>query len=373
MGLARRHMLATATAITSLATILGGIGIYTGLTVRSASSTSAAWAAQTPTSAMREASSAKFPIYSSAFTGNTPFHDTVAQLIAAGATVLPATIARNYWAQGIANLPPASQSGGAGPLYTVHPGDPGYTFRCTTWGACNAHGLVVHLPKGASAQSGSDHHLSVFDPVYLHGEVDGWGGDGSPERTCNIVSGDRGAVACSWGGWFPFGGSGLSSQPGHSGNAGGYAFGLMDITAQELLQGHIDHALGIEQSCLDDGGVYPSQVGRRTDSPCPSNIEPNAVYGDLVHLKSSVDVRSLGYSQYCEVIVQALQKYGAYTADNNGHYGIYLNLEYMSDYSGTNPWFTTIFPSLAAGGDGDGSGPDFSFKIMSATDPCRRY
>jgi hypothetical protein len=266
--------------------------------------------------------------------------------------VRPSDVAAHYWAQGLEQLQPGSETGGVGPLYTASSGDPAYQFSCPTYGTCNASGLTVHMPAGAAPETGSDHHIASFDPVYLHGEVDGWGGAG---QSCNLTPADPGTETCSWGGFYPFSGNGLATDSS-SANAGGYALGIMQFTAQELLQGHIDHALGIQQSCLDDGGVYPAIVGRGTDSKCPSNLEPNARYGDLIHLKSSVNVASLGASPYCAVILQALQTYGAYTSDNNGRWGIALGIEYMRNYTGINPWYQTIFPSIVAGGDGSGSG-----------------
>jgi hypothetical protein len=306
-------------------------------------------------------SSGRYPIYSSYFTGNSPFHHTVAQLMSAGAKVRSSTIASNYWSQGLLDSNPDSQTGGPGPLYFVKSGDPAYRFRCPAYGTCNANGMSAHFPDGAVAQTGSDHHLSSFDPVYAHGEIDGWGGDGNGGQRCNLDGGDPGAETCSWGGYFPFSGDGLAPD-GSSGNAAGYAFGISNISAQEMLDGHIDHALGIEQSCLDDDAVYPARIGRSTDSTCPSHLEPNARYGDLIHLKAGVNVSSLGYSHYCQVIVQALQTYGAYTTDNDGGYGIFFNLEAMSVYpNASNPWYTTILPSMAAGGDASSWNGSYSF------------
>jgi hypothetical protein len=299
-----------------------------------------------------------YPVYSAYFTGKTPFHDTVAQLMNAGATVQPATIAQNYWAQGVAqNDVPFQQSNGMGPIYNVHAGDPAYIFACPTYGTCNASGMTVHYPAGAAPSQGSDHHLISFDATYANAEVDGWGG-----ATGNPCTLGGGVANCSWGGVFPFGGNGLATDSS-AGNAGGYAYGLMDITAQELLNGQINHALGLISSCLDNGGVYPSGVGKPSDANCPANLEPNAVYGDLIALKPSVNVASLGYSHFCQVIVQAFQTYGAYTADTNGSYGISLETEYPKNPAYvTDPWDTIIFPSLALGGDGSGAGSNFSWQ-----------
>lgn len=302
----------------------------------------------------------QYPDFSACFSANTPFHHTVASLMGAGARVLSQTIAAHYWAQGVASSG-FGQSGGVGPLYTVSTGDPGYTFSCPAWGACNASGMTVHYPQGAYPETGTDHHLNSFDMVYLKGEVDGWGGDGNPSQACQI----NGSVTCSWGGFYPFSGNGLA-QGANTGDAGGYAFGLMDISASDLIRGRIDHAMGIEESCLDDGGVYPSLVGRKTDAPCPGNLEPNAVYGDLIHLKASVNVASLGGSAQCQIVLQALQTYGAYTADNTGKWGIYLNFEYPNAYK-SNPW-TLLYAGMIQGGDGSGSSPGNCLSRVPAGD-----
>jgi hypothetical protein len=326
-----------------------------------------------PTVAPSATVAAQFPIFSNYFTGRTPFHIPAATLMAQGATVDSPTIAANYWSQGLNNFQPLNQSAGASPLYYVHSGDPSYVFECPEYGGCPAAGMVVHYPAGAVPSQGSDHHLVSFDPTYLQGEVDGWGGygcsgnllsvvpTGSCAHPCNLSSGSPGTTNCSWGGFTPFSGSGL----GNGGDAAAYAYGLFQVTAQELLNGQINHALGIVQSCLDNNGVFPA--GRTTsDSLCPQtgNAEPNASYGEMIHLKSNVNVASLGYSPYCQTIVQALQTYGAYTVDTNGGYGLTIETEDIDNplYAQNNPWTNTIFPSIVAGGDGSGSGTSFSFQ-----------
>ncbi len=326
-----------------------------------------------PTAVATASIASQFPIFSNYFTGHTPFHQTAASLMAAGATVDSPAIAANYWSQGLNDNQPFNQSAGNGALYYVHSGDPAYLFECPEYNGCPAAGMIVHYPAGAVPSEGSDHHLVSFDPTYLGGEVDGWGGygctgnllnvvpTGSCLHPCNLSSGLPGIANCSYGGFSSFSGSGL----GNGGDAAGYAYGLFEVTAQELLNGQINHALGIVQSCLDNNGVFPA--GRVTsDNPCAGTgvAEPNASYGEMIHLKSSVNVASLGYSTYCQTIVQALQTYGAYTVDNDNGYGIGLEIENVNNplYAQNNPWTNTIFPSIVAGGDGSGSGSSFSFQ-----------
>ena len=80
---------------------------------------------------------AGYPIFSSLFRGNTPFHHTVASLLATGATARPAEIAEHYWAEGLGTAQPFNPSSGLGPLYQVHEGDPGYVFSCPAYGTCS--------------------------------------------------------------------------------------------------------------------------------------------------------------------------------------------------------------------------------------------
>ena len=264
-------------------------------------------------------------------------------------------------------------------MFFVHSGDPAYAFQCPEYNGCPAAGMIVHYPASAVPAPGSDHHIISFDPVYAAGETDAWGGyDGvapgcrqidNPQPTpacphpCNLTPGNPGTANCSFGGFSSFAGSGL----GNAGNAAGYSYGLFVISAQDLLQGHIDHALGIVASCLDNGGVFPAP-NRGTDTACgPLHIaEPDPSYGHMIHLKSNVLVASYGYSPYCAIVVAALQTYGAYTFDTNGGYGLGLGFEVPTNpvYGTNNPW-TAIYKSMADGGDGQYNGPNGSFTSLS--------
>ncbi len=303
-----------------------------------------------------------FPAYSAYFTGATPFHKTVAAELLAGAKVLPAIVAAHFQAGGLQNSQPYYAYPGTGPNYIVSQGDPSYIFLCPEYGGCPAAGMTAHFPAGAAPAVGSDHHITSLDPVYAKGEFDGWGGfgcsgnldpivpTGTCAHPCNLVPGNPGIANCSYGGFSSFSGSGI----GNGGDAAGYAFGIFEVSAQDLLQGHIDHALGMLVSCLDNGGVYPAARG--TDTACPGNLEPNAVYGDLVHLKFSVPVAAYGYSPYCAIVVQALQTYGAFVVDTDGNYGNAIEFENPNNpiYAQNDPW-PGIYASMTAGGDSTGS------------------
>jgi hypothetical protein len=233
-----------------------------------------------------------------------------------------------------------------GPYVVSEPGSPTYTFQCPAYGGCNAGGKPVSYPPGAAPTSDGDHHLEVLDIIHSQ-EVDGWGGDGGG---CAIGGGN---VNCSSGGVFPFSGDGLAH--GGSANAFGAAFGLYLVTAREITQGHIDHALGILQQCEDGPSVYPSQ-SRNPDVQCSRT--PNIAYGDLIHLKNSVNVASLGYGRTCTVVMQAMQKYGGYTIDSSG--GRTILFDAPSENSAPI-WYGFILPEMVASGDATMSGTSFSF------------
>jgi len=325
--------------------------------------------------------SSQFPLPSAYFLGNTPFHHKIATLEAYGAAVASnsSSVTSNWWSAGIkSNNDPYQMS----PLWIARSGDPGYTVHCTAAGyesgGCDANGKVVHFPSGARTQpNNTDNHILVIDPNFAGisggAEVDLWGSD-SP--ACAMNGGSPGSVNCAWGGYVPLNGNGLfveSVDPYSTGNAGRYAFALFTLTAQDLLNAAngkpISHALGMGVRCVDTtGGIYPSRDG--ADNTCQSAgvPTPNIVYGDVLHLKSSVNVPSLGGSVYCQAILQAYQTYGAYVYDTGPGYGSGVNTENpivetveYAQYS--NPWYNTIEPAMQKY-DGDGS-PGTGFGTQS--------
>jgi hypothetical protein len=338
-------------------------------------------ASAAPTAAPAPVASSQFPLPSAYFLGNTPFHHKIATLEAYGATVASnsSSVTSNWWSEGIkSNNDPYQMS----PLWMAHSGDPSYTVHCTAAGyesgGCDANGKVVHFPAGARTQpNNTDNHILVIDPTFAGisggAEVDLWGSD-SP--ACAMSSGNPGSVNCAWGGYVNLNSNGLfdeSADPFSTGNAGRYAFGLFTLTAQDLLNAAngkpIPHALGMGVRCVDtSGGIYPSGDG--ADNTCQSAgiATPNLVYGDILHLKSSVNVPSLGGSVYCQAILQAYQTYGAYIYDTGPGYGSGVNTENpivetveYSQYS--NPWYNTIEPAMQKS-DGDGS-PGTGFGTQS--------
>jgi hypothetical protein len=352
---------------------VAGIEVIAGTTTATPQPTPSIVASPTPSPSPNPSAStsacaptAVNPVFSGCFKANSPYHHTVASLLAAGATIHQDASAANYWNNGTPLTDDDFYANGnaSTSMWIADSSSNQYGVTCSAYGTCDAAtsmtGLKVHIPAGAHATTDSDHHIFVFDSGSGQ-ELDMWGGyNGQPGDECEVGTYQNDVLTCSWGGTFAFSGNGLATVPGNSGIAGGVAYGMAAITAGDILSGHITHALGLIGPCLDNNGQYPAQQGRSTDYTCVGNAvgggngaEPTLRYGDMLHLKSSVNLNTppySNYSTYCKVVVKALQEYGAYADDNSYGYGIHL-----IPLDQTNPGWQTIFASMIAGGDAQGS------------------
>ena len=337
------------------------------------------------------ATSITYPVYATLYQHtNNPFLMTFNALVSVGAFQPPnaATMSNNLWNQGAGKY----QTVGALPLYEGQSSYTTYVISCNAYSSggpkppppltqqgCSAQGVSVHLPSGWVPQSGTDRHVTAIDIPGGH-EDDMWGGynNGSytgPEQCNVIISGGVNYLNCSWGGDYKFSTKGLQSTNNNgSGVAAGFAEGLFELTAGDLLgSGPIQHALGVNTECLDNdlsehtaGAVYPSSRTAGSDQTCAGSGLPSPAppYGAMWHLKNSVNVAGLGYGTYCAKIVQAMQTYGMYTMDT-GNVQVQLEVENPIVYShapySSNPFYTTIWPSMVSAGDGTGTGANFSF------------
>jgi hypothetical protein len=296
-------------------------------------------------------------IYSQIFSSASPFHTTVADLKAAGVTTLPQADMISLWSQGISNQD-LSVTSWMYPVYVSLATDPVKLFTCgTQYSACDANQLHVHIPSGAVPEPQSDAHIAIIDTTQ-NIEVDGW--------ACTV---DTSTVACQWGGVHAFGGTGLEDV-GSTSVKGGYAAGLFEITAQELLNGQINHALGLNTNCLNNPTVYPAdQNANGTDESCGGTGPPS--YGDMVHLLwTPAQIAASPYSTECKTVLTALATYGAYTFDT-GNLGLALLTQHQLSYTAVgkaSPWASPIIPDLVAAGDGDGTAWHSCLNRLGASD-----
>lgn len=296
-------------------------------------------------------------VYSQVFSGASAFHTTVAALKANGATALPQSAMTSLWSQSVASQD-LSIASYMFPVYVASATDPVKTFTCANqFAACDANNLQIHIPSGAVPEPQADAHIAVLDTTQ-NLEVDGW--------ACTVSAS---TVACQWGGKHAFGGTGLEDVGSTSVKAG-YAAGLFAITAQELLNGHIDHALGVNTNCLNNPTVYPAdQNASGTDQSCGVSGPPS--YGDMIHLLwTPAQIASSGYSAECKTVLTALATYGAYTYDT-GNGGLALLTQHQLSYTAVgqpSPWTSKIIPDLQASGDAAGTYWHSCLNRLSASD-----
>jgi hypothetical protein len=282
-------------------------------------------------------------VYVQSFSSSSPFRKTVAQHKANGGWVLSQSAMNSLWGQGIGGQD-LSDNTYMFPVYVGGSGDPVKTISCTGYGRCNGHGLQIHVPSGAKPEVHADGHMAVIDTTQ-NIEFDGY--------QCYVGSG---SLSCTWGGVYTLGGSGITNS-GSDGVHGGYAAGVMNITAQELLNGHIDHALAMATKCLNNPSVYPADTHNGgTDGSCGWSGAPS--YGNLVHLTlSPSQIAATSHSAECKTILNALATYGAYTYDT-GSTGLSLITQSTLSYTAlgkSSPWATTILPHMQAKGEASGS------------------
>ncbi len=295
-------------------------------------------------------------IYSQIFSDASPFHTTVATLKTGGATILPQSAMNSLWNQGIASQD-LSVDSYMFPVYVSTSSDPVKTFTCGQSFGCDADGLAIHVPIGALPEPQSDGHIGIIDTTQ-NIEVDGW--------QCSVGSS---AVSCSWGGKYAYGGNGIEDVASGAVKAG-YAAALFEITAQELINGQINHALGLNTNCLNNPTVYPAdQDANGTDESCGGTGPPS--YGNLIQLQwSAAQIAASPYSAECKTVLTALATYGAYTYDT-GNGGLALLAQHQLSYTAigqASPWANAIIPDLQASGDATGTAWQSCFNRLSASD-----
>lgn len=290
------------------------------------------------------ASSAGSGVYAQLFSSSSPFRTTVGQLKAAGATVLSQSAMSSLWNQGGVSSQDLGPSSYMFPVYVASSSDPLKTISCTGYGQCNANGMQIHVPGGAQPEPHADGHIAIIDTEQSV-EFDGY--------QCSVGSS---TVSCTWGGKYPLGGSGITNSGSDAVHAG-YAAGVMDITAQELVNGQINHALAVNTACLNNPTVYPADPNNGgSDAGCGGSGGPS--YGQMMHLlMSSSQIAATNHSAECKTILTALATYGAYTYDT-GNPGLSLVTENALSQSAvgkSSPWVTKILPDMDAAGEASGS------------------
>jgi hypothetical protein len=282
-------------------------------------------------------------VYSELWSGSSPFRTTVSALKSRGASAVSHSYMDALWSQGVAG----NVTAGGIPAYAAKAGDPVLTTICTMYGGnCNARNVRIHVPSYAKPQQESDGHLTVVDQNAPGGPI---------EIDCWQASMYGSTFQCSWAGVFSLGSTGVATGRG-SGIHGGMAVTTILTTAQEMNNGHIDHALAMDTRCLNSPDLFPSDPGGNTDASCNGSSSPPH-YGNLMHLLwSSSQIQGSSYSAPCKVVLTALATYGAYLSDT-GDEGLQIHVNNELSYTANpaaadqDPW-PGIQSKINAAGDG---------------------
>jgi hypothetical protein len=216
------------------------------------------------------------------------------------------------------------------PLYFSGDADP---LQNTCSGSLGT--FALHIPEGAFPSPDSDADFAVVDRLTTPWTVfSAWSTSFGGDPGCDYTS--------EAAGWLPDDGDGLTME-GWGGRATGWSYVAGLIRPEEILQGHIDHALVFAMSdCKTDEFWWPASWGDGSSS------DPNAVpQGARVQLSPDVAVGSLGLSPGGEVIARALQVYGAFLGDTSGGSVLYAQEFLLSDGSccDAGPWEAVLDPT----------------------------
>jgi hypothetical protein len=233
---------------------------------------------------------------------------------------------RSFWNSPIARSPTLSPSSPALVQYLVahatspnvplhqwavsvaeaHSGDTRYRVACTTRGwKCTLHVFgSIPIPVTAWPDPSDDGHLTVYDPR-VHHEWDMW-------RAVPAWSAAAGSSELTRG-------DGVIPDGVASGDAANLPLLGGLIRPEEILQGHIDHALvfGIP-------GVGPGPPVCPATHNTPTTSDPNGPReGQRFQLDPSVNVSALPIPVWAKTIARAIQVYGMYLRDNSGTLTVY--------------------------------------------------
>jgi hypothetical protein len=190
----------------------------------------------------------------------------------------------------------------------ARPTDPAVPVPCTYYSDCTLSALgSVPMPATAAADPASDGHLAVVDPASNH-EWDLW----QARKTADGWSASAGAALAMTG-------NAVAPAGTASGDAANFPLLGGLVRPEEILQGHIDHALVFGMPGVSNQG----QVCPATHHD-GSTSDPNALEeGTRLQLDPSVNVDALPIPQWEKTIARALQTYGMYLRDQGSSLAIW--------------------------------------------------
>jgi PKD repeat protein len=227
----------------------------------------------------------------------------------------------------------------------ARPGDTTYSVPCTLY-ACSLQAFgAFPVPATAKPDPSSDGHLAVYDPSTQR-EWDMW-----------VASFNGSSWSSYAGAAVSMNGNGIAPAGSASGNAANFPLLGGLIRPEEIMQGHIDHALvfgfpGVNRS----GYVCPAthNDGSGTSGP---------MEGQRFQLDPSLDVNSLAIPAWQKTIARAMQVYGLYLRDTSGSLAVYAENTISRGY---DAW---ALAGLPTGGSVSLSGLPWN-KLRAVSAPC---
>jgi hypothetical protein len=312
------------------------------------------------------------PIWSTAVEANPSYDSNSAAIIAA-------------WFPGAGNgFPVRNQEPGPNdythPIYFSSTSDPIVNITCSSNGACvtsgaNAYTSTMHIPANAhpalSTGSGAgDSHIGVVQPNGLEEDVycynggasttcDQPGGNPSASWTAGTTMGP--AYSADTCGSFLSGVGQLPSTTAGNTTAGAACEGAGLLSPQQLIAGHINHALFLITNCAT-GNVYPAETGSATDA-C-SGTGPKLGSRLWYDVPDATTNANTGLQPWEKAILNALHDYGGYVMDDVGGGAISQGIQFVPEseqpaysyglgdqWSGlaAQGWQSTTIPGAPAG------------------------
>jgi hypothetical protein len=243
------------------------------------------------------------------------------------------------------------------PVYFASASDPLVKLVCKQY--CNTADnggapTRARIPAKARPAGGGDAHMAVVQPDGT--EIDFWalygtpgGGAGDPPRrqTRDWRTGDTATAGNITNCGNFYSGPGVVAR-GPASTAGGACVGAGIITAPELVNGRIDHALFLIGEC-GVGDVYPAFPTAKTGH-CTSGLGPPLGGRLWYDVPAEVTNANRDLRPWEKAVLNALHDYGAYLEDNYNGGAYFTGLGFLvaaSAESGYN------FGEVAADGAGD--------------------
>lgn len=230
-------------------------------------------------------------------------------------------------------------SGDAGTnTYLASNSDPTHVIHCTTYACPGLEGRAIHIPNNAvveeaTANSYSDKHMLVIDPsgryvyelyqastVLANGNVTSGAIFDTYSSTAWIVAGEK---------------SGANDEAYVSIVAG-------EVTAKDLLQGSINHAMLLGAPCEGPTAhVYPTVYGGQFDRPCSGGT--GAPLGARLWLNmTDTQINAAGLDPVKTLVAKGLAHYGAFLHDSTGTSSWLLRRSGAGSGQGATDWQAAI-------------------------------